>query len=242
MYVIGGSNSSRILGEGNSKVRTYSIKSDSWTEMRTNGPEPSSSAGHSFLQNSHYIYLVGGESDLLSRLDLRNMVWSSIRIPGLIGRSRGCLAYYNGHLIHAFGLSKDKPVINTQFIELKAGKIVPEIPVEGELEWSTIFLVFAIIVGVLIFLVLSFVTFYERKKKRERDVLRPPSILTEHVWADANTRKSYLVDFDNSDTIDCDVSSQTPPPSIITIPGSTYTKDNRPSDSKSIPAAHSKYE
>lgn len=239
MYAIGGSNNSRILGEGNSQVRAYSIKEDSWTELSASGPEPPSAAGYSFTQYSHYIYMVGGESDILSRLDLRNLTWSSTRVPGLVGRSRGCLSYYNGHLIHAFGLVSYKPVINTQFINLKTGDLASELPPDNQSYWGTALFYFVLIVGGLIIVILSFVTFYERRK--QPDEMQPPKIFTEHVWADGPMRSSFLVDFDHVPTIDCDVSSS-PTDSTVVSPSRAQTRSLRSVDSNSILIVHPRTE
>lgn len=146
-------------------VRTYDIQKKTWgTETTTGTPAPLV-PGLAVAQNGSAIFAVLNSS--LFVLDLPTLQWSQHEIPGLEGRTHGCLAHTKGHLIHAFGLATDTvPSNTTQLIDLKRMALVDPasqpLP-QKEASNQTLFYMFlGIFLGVVMLLLL---VYHVRRRK-----------------------------------------------------------------------------
>lgn len=161
-------NGSLYVIAGLDTVHIYSIRSKAWAASRTTGPAPRA-RGLTTTHHADRVFAV--HEGTLFVLDLPTLAWSQHTIPGLEGRTHGCLAFHGGKLVHAFGLS-ETPSNTTQWIDLGSFRLDEANPIPA-----------LIGAGLLVCLGVALAILCVLRRLRAR--LAPPRMIVQPLWSDS---------------------------------------------------------
>ncbi|KAJ9089758.1 hypothetical protein DSO57_1009509 [Entomophthora muscae] len=205
LFIIGGVDAEDESLISMKHIPRFDVAAGLWNNAAAQGDIPESRTLHSAAQFNNIVYMTGGSaspesleviSDDFYILDLNTLTWTRISVPGFQGSVSGCLAFYNGIIIHSFGY-RYEPSSKTQIIDAFSWSLLNQSPPGGikELQLSSsgtyIFLIIGSTLGAVavVGIILGIVSccFIRNKKHREKivkeDELQPPELFQGLVWS-----------------------------------------------------------
>lgn len=108
MFVVGGMTAKEDKVVSLDSIFRFDFVNRTWTELACSGANSGSRSHHSTVVVGNLLYLIGGHnitpvSDRVDVLNLDTLVWSTHYVPGLQGKTQGCLTYHQNKLVYSFG-------------------------------------------------------------------------------------------------------------------------------------------
>ncbi|KAJ9069594.1 hypothetical protein DSO57_1016900 [Entomophthora muscae] len=230
IYLVGGmsADTDRIMPL--TSVWRYDISRRFWEEKKCGGAVLGGRALHSSVLIGSRLHVVGGAnqevvSGQVDVLDLSTLVWETIKVEGLHGKSQGCLVHYKNQLIYSFGYSAPFKQ-ETQLIDLDSMEIIKASePIPHSL---VIAAVLAVLFAILLFMTLLLFWYHRYKlnlkqcedyRRQYEEHLRTLSIESPHdvtsIQSGLTLTNHMPYNFDTKlhlPTIDQRFSIQEPPP------------------------------
>ncbi|KAJ9058621.1 hypothetical protein DSO57_1010415 [Entomophthora muscae] len=231
LFIIGGVDAEDESLISMKHIPRFDVAAGLWNNAAAQGDIPESRTLHSAAQFNNIVYMTGGSaspesleviSDDVYILDLNTLTWTRISVPGFQGSVSGCLAFYNGIIIHSFGY-RYEPSSKTQIIDAFSWSLLNQSP-PGEIKelqlsssGAYIFLIIGSTLGAVavVGIILGIVSccFIRNKKHREKivkeDELQPPELLQGLVWSTHKSITPHLISLSETSgpSFDDDVSN-----------------------------------